>query len=331
MIMTETTTASIRVAPSTRRQHLPLDLLRCPIAQTELVERAGGLIPAGANGVSSRTYAITDSGIPIFASASLSEDARVQEAHYERIAARYLENLDYPHTQEYGAHLDRALMDVVDKSRLDAVAEICCGRGEAFDLLSGKFWRGIGVDVSLAMLESALAKHQNPELCLVQGDATRLPLASGSFESVFMLGGIHHVNDRRQLFAEIARILRPGGKFYFREPVNDFAPWRWMRHIIYRVSPALDADTERPLRFDDTAPVLEEAGLKVLHWSTHGFIGFCLFMNSDVLVFNRLFRFLPGIRTVTRWSSQLDQRILRLPGLERAGLQVIGVAERNAP
>ena len=73
-------------------------------------------------------------------------------------------------------------------------------------------------------------------------------------------------------------------------------------------------------------PELESCELRCESWSTHGFLGFCVFMNSDVLVFNRLFRFVPGIRQITRLSTRLDQWTLALPGLGRAGLQVVGVA-----
>jgi hypothetical protein len=51
-------------------------------------------------------------------------------------------------------------------------------------------------------------------------------------------------------------------------------------------------------------------------------------MNGDVLAFNRLFRFVPGIRAVTRAATRLDEWSLKLPGLKGAGLQVIGVAEK---
>jgi hypothetical protein len=51
-------------------------------------------------------------------------------------------------------------------------------------------------------------------------------------------------------------------------------------------------------------------------------------MNSDVLVFNRLLRFLPGIREITRWAARVDGWTLKLPGLAGAGLQVVGVAEK---
>jgi hypothetical protein len=51
-------------------------------------------------------------------------------------------------------------------------------------------------------------------------------------------------------------------------------------------------------------------------------------MNSDVLVFNRAFRFVPGVRWVTRMATLFDEWALQLPGLQSAGLQVVGVAEK---
>ena len=75
-------------------------------------------------------------------------------------------------------------------------------------------------------------------------------------------------------------------------------------------------------------PYLEKAGFKLRAWETYGFLGFCLFMNSDVLVFNRVFRYIPGIRGITKFFANLDDLIVRLPGFKRAGLQVVGVAEK---
>ena len=49
-------------------------------------------------------------------------------------------------------------------------------------------------------------------------------------------------------------------------------------------------------------------------------------MNSDVLYFNRLFRFIPGIRYITRAFARFDNWCTGLPGLRRAGLQVVGKA-----
>lgn len=314
-------------AARTSNPSLPLDLLRCPVTRAPLDWQGDVLVPRSGNG--ELRYRIDPSGIPLFAEQFCSPEAREQQAHYERIAALYETNLGYPHTQEYNAYLDDVLLDVIDDISLGTVAEICCGRGEAFQLLGGRIGRGVGVDISPSMLKGAQAENAGRPFTFVQGDATTLPLADAAFDSVFMLGGIHHVGNRAALFGEIARILKPGGLFYFREPVNDFTLWRWLRAVIYRVSPTLDHENERPLRYEETVPPLRDVGLVCKHWKTHGFIGFCVFMNSDVLVFNRLFRFLPGIRSLTRLSTKIDEWTVQLPGLHRAGLQVVGVAERT--
>ena len=278
-------------------------------------------------------YRLNAAGLPLFAETLLSDDAEIQQHHYNKVATAYTDNLEYPHTQEYFAYLDRATRDAVGDGHLGTVAELCCGRGEALILLNAQLRRYIGIDVSERMLQVARNLHDHPKAIFVQADATRSPLASESVDTVVMLGGVHHVPERARLFVEIARILKPGGRFLYREPVSDFLLWRALRAIIYRLSPMLDHTTERPLTYNETVPPLEQAGLRSMRYETHGLLGFCLFMNSDVLFFNRIFRFIPGIRAITRATARVDEIILRLPGMQRAGLQVIGIAykaEREA-
>lgn len=303
-----------------------LALLRCPATGEPLAAAGGALVTPS----TAERYEVTASGIPRLLPPDTSEDARRQMEHYdESFARQYSENLAYPHTQEYMAYLDHCLEKEVRPQDLESVAELCCGQGEMLKLFGARVRFGVGVDVSLPMLEQARrAAAGRPDYLYAQGDATRLPLADASVGSVFMLGGVHHVSDRAALFAEVARVLQPGGRFFFREPVSDFVLWRLIRAVIYRLSPALDADTERPLLWAETVPPLEAAGLEAVSWKTYGFLGFCFFMNSDVLVFNRLFRFIPGIRAITRFATAVDELTTRLPGLKRAGLQVVGVARK---
>ena len=177
------------------------------------------------------------------------------------------------------------------------------------------------------MLDEGLAASSGMQnMLFLQGDATKLPIKDGSIDTVLMLGGIHHVPDRAALFREIRRILSSNGRFVFREPVNDFVPWKLIWWIVYRMSPMLNHDTERPLTYEETEPVLREAGLSHIGYRNCGFLGFCLFMNSDVLVFNRLFRFLPWIRAIVRATACLDDALLRVPIMTSAGLQVVGEA-----
>lgn len=298
--------------------------LRCPVTGGKLRFSDGVLITEDG----SRRYRVTDNNIPLFAEIASSEDGRRQQQHYDGMVEQYLENLDYPHTTVYRDYLNDRLLMAANDAVLDNVAELCCGRGEAFSLLFDRINHGIGLDISLKMLNAARKNLPEDRFQFVQGDATKVPLKDGGFDTIFMVGGIHHINDRLALFREIHRILKPGGRFYWLEPVSDFFLWRWLRTIIYRLSPALDHETEHPLLYKETIPVLERAGMELMSWQTYGFLGFCLFMNSNVLVFNRVFRFIPGIRILTRLAVILDDWTVRLPGMSQTGLQVVGVAQK---
>lgn len=300
-----------------------LTIMRCPQTGEALVRNANKLSTISG----SQSYDI-DSEIPLFAQQFLSTDAKIQQAHYDKVASNYIANMHYPHTQEYMRYLDQAFLSMLDPSEMDCVLEICCGKGEAFELLQNHVKNGLGVDVSIRMLKAAKQNFPGSDYTFLQADATHLPLSDNSISHVFILGGIHHVNQRQLLFNEIWRVLKPGGKFYWREPVSDFFLWRWIRALVYRISPNLDHNTEQPLRHKETVPLLQKSGFKCLRWETLGLIGFCFFMNSDILIFNRLFRFIPGIRSITRWFVNLDKLMIKIPGLKYAGLQVVGCAEK---
>jgi SAM-dependent methyltransferase len=298
-------------------------MLRCPVTGGRVRESAGRLVTDAG-----RTYAVTDSGIPLFEDAGLSADARAQQAHYDWLAPAYIRNLLQPHTREYIAYLDRQLLTLIGEGPIGRVAELCCGGGEGLQLLGSRAQLGVGVDVSTAMLEHARRAIPSSDRLFVQGDAVNLPLGDEQADAVLMLGGIHHVNDRRRLYGEVRRILRPGGRFYWREPVDDFAPWRAARSLVYRWSPALESDTERPLRFRQTRDDLTASGLRLTAWQTAGFIGYCLLMNTDVLAVNRLWAYLPCSRAIARAAAAFDDVALKLPGLGLAGALAIGSAVR---
>lgn len=298
------------------------DLLAAPGGREPLTYRDDGQVY-----LSSGPVAIVD-GIPCLFPEVISTQSTAQQKHYDKVARSYSENLSYPHTIAYTEYLDGNLFDAAPAAGLGDMLEICCGTGEGIQLFAGKFRRAVGVDISLAMLRQARGANEAEKVLFIQGDALNLPLASQSMDTVLILGGIHHIPDVCGLFSEVARVLKPGGVLLAREPVDDFLPWRGLRRAIYRLSGALDAETEHPLRRKNVEKALRYAGLSLKSWTTHGFLGFCVFMNSDVLVVNRVLRFVPCIMPITKAAARFDAWCLSLPWLSHAGTQVILHATR---
>lgn len=114
----------------------------------------------------------------------------------------------------------------------------------------------------------------------------------------------------------------------FREPVDDFFLWRALRKIIYLVSPKLDLATEQPVRRNRLVPELAQSGLEIQKWETKGFFGCALVMNSDILIFNRFLRFVPGIKLVVGKLVQFDEKLSKTRLFRGKGIQVLGLAKK---
>ena len=87
--------------------------------------------------------------------------------------------------------------------------------------------RGFGLDLSHRQLQHSLRLDEETGVAVpsVRGTATALPFADGSFDIVFCsFGALQFVSDIDVAVAEVARVLRPGGRFAF----SVTHPTRWM-------------------------------------------------------------------------------------------------------
>lgn len=108
------------------------------------------------------------------------------------------------------AHVARALTARVAAPGR-TVLDLCCGHGELTAMLADAGVEVTGLDFSPEML--ALARERAPRARLVEGDAGALPFEDGSFDAVVCNFGMMHLPDQPRALGEIARVLRPDGRF----------------------------------------------------------------------------------------------------------------------
>lgn len=70
----------------------------------------------------------------------------------------------------------------------------------------------VGLDLNRAMLRRALPRVGSVDFLPLQGDAQRLPFADDSFDSAVLHLILAVVPEPAHCFAEVARVLKPGGR-----------------------------------------------------------------------------------------------------------------------
>jgi ubiquinone/menaquinone biosynthesis C-methylase UbiE len=140
-----------------------------------------------------------------------------------------------------------------------AALEIGCGRGVGAELILDVFGAG-SVDAfdldprMIARARERFRKRSEPARFWV-GDATSIPVADATYDAVFDFGIIHHIPSWRLALDEIRRVLKPGGRLYAEEILQEFL----RNPVVRRVLEHPQSD-----RFDyaDFCDGLVRAGLK---------------------------------------------------------------------
>ncbi len=112
------------------------------------------------------------------------------------------------------------------------VLEVGCGRGVGVELLVRQFQaaRVYGIDLDPRQMERARKRLRGKYTGCVMlnvGSVERLPFMDATFDAVFDFGILHHVPAWQTAVAEIRRVLKPEGRFFFEE-VTRAGLQRWL-------------------------------------------------------------------------------------------------------
>lgn len=85
----------------------------------------------------------------------------------------------------------------------------------------------LGVDISEPMLERAVRNEAGPQVGFIKADAQRLPLRDDTVDAVVSTAVLQLVPDPTAALAEMARVLRPGGRLAIMVPTAGRAARLW--------------------------------------------------------------------------------------------------------
>jgi demethylmenaquinone methyltransferase / 2-methoxy-6-polyprenyl-1,4-benzoquinol methylase len=125
----------------------------------------------------------------------------------------------------------RALVDELAPQSGQRILDVATGTGMvAAELLGRTDCTVVGIDQSPAMLSRARARfavEERSRIELLQGEAECLPFPDASFDALSFTYLLRYVEDPMATVAELARVVRPGGRIASLEfGVPPFAPAR---------------------------------------------------------------------------------------------------------
>ena len=120
----------------------------------------------------------------------------------------------------------------------------------------GEAGRVVGLDFSWKMIREAAKARKTQDFCLVNACAQRLPLRNQGFDCITCMDAFAHMNDKRAVLRELARVLKQGGRLYVLHTLESKKLAEYHREVggVVR-DDVLPADPE-------VREMLESAGLK---------------------------------------------------------------------
>lgn len=128
--------------------------------------------------------------------------------------------------EDYAADLVARL----DRVNASSILEVACGSGVVTRAMAAGLPPSVeltATDLNQPMIDHAVATGTERPVTWRAADVMSLPFDDGSFDAVVCQFGVMFFPDRVAAFAEVARVLRPGGVFVFnvwdRIEENEFA------------------------------------------------------------------------------------------------------------
>jgi 2-polyprenyl-6-hydroxyphenyl methylase/3-demethylubiquinone-9 3-methyltransferase len=154
----------------------------------------------------------------------------VNNAIYETLGERWYDAQDDPVAllRAESAHRTPWVIETIERHHEGAgvrVLDIGCGAGFLTNRLAVRGWHVAGLDASESSLAVAAARDATRSVRYELGDARSLPFRDESFDVACAMDFLEHVDEPGRVIAEAARVLRPGGLFFFHTFNRTLLAW----------------------------------------------------------------------------------------------------------
>ncbi len=217
---------------------------------------------------------------------------------------------DTAYPLEYAYH---ELGDVAGKR----IVDFGCGSGANSVLLANRGAHVWGIDISEDLLRLAQRRlrvsGREGGATFIAGSAHDMPFHDESIDIVFGIAILHHL-DLDLVSREVRRVLKPGGRAIFQEPVRNSPVIRFVRSLIPYRAPDI-SPYERPLTDEE----LKRFATGFTKWSVRAF----------ALPHVQVGELLPVVKNYWRTWYAMDRGLLhRAPWLARyASIRVISLTK----
>ncbi len=167
----------------------------------------------------------------------------------EELAGYVLERLLERKTER----MRRRLGQTFDQPETLLGVDIGCGTGGYAARMAESCRQMVAVDAAEGQVRQAASRRQ-PNSAFLSAQLPHMPFADASVDFAYAINVFHHLPNRgtqRKAFAEVARILKPGGVFFIHE-INTINPlFRFYMGYVFPVLHQLDDGSELWLTPDD--------------------------------------------------------------------------------
>jgi ubiquinone/menaquinone biosynthesis C-methylase UbiE len=150
--------------------------------------------------------------------------------------------------------------------------DVACGPGTFTRPLASRVRRAVGVDLTPAMIEKARAEAARAGITNIEfvcGDVYALPFADGVAGVAACGYAFHHMLEPARALAEMARVLRPGGRVAIADIIVPEGPGGAIQNAIERARDPSHTNAQTVAQFH---ALIHDAGLRLLseesrrHW-----------------------------------------------------------------